>query len=228
MRPPKPETAKGRRRIFILDDHPMTRRGLIQLIGNEPDLVVCGEAENVPQAFAALAKRPLPDLILSDITLPGKSGLEFLKEVKALHPGVAVLIMSMHDENIYAERVLAAGGNGYIMKNEEGERIIEAIWQVLHGQTYVSQRMSALLVSVFASRRPLRTEAETSLLTDREFEVYQLLGQGLGTRAIGERLHISPKTVETHRMKIKEKLHLRTGPELMKHAVRWAAANQLI
>jgi DNA-binding NarL/FixJ family response regulator len=219
--------APARKRIFILDDHPMTRRGLAQLIQSDPNLTVCGEAENAPQALAAL-KPPLPDLVLSDITLPGKSGLEFIKDIKAQHPKVAVLVMSMHDENAYAERVLRVGGDGYIMKSEGGDEVIGAIWQVLQGQTYVSKNMSALLASQFAGRRSQSGEMQTSLLTDREFEVYQLLGQGLSTRAIGEHLHISPKTVETHRMNIKEKFKLKTGPELIKHAVRWAAANQLI
>jgi DNA-binding NarL/FixJ family response regulator len=219
-------TGPARKRIFILDDHPMTRRGLVQLIENDPNLTVCGEAENASQALAAL-KPPYPDLILSDITLPGKSGLEFIKDIKAQNPKVAVLVMSMHDENIYAERALKMGSNGYIMKNEDGDKVIEAIWQVLHGQTYVSKNMSTLLANMFTRRSP-REEIQTSLLTDREFDVYQLLGQGISTRAIGERLHISPKTVETHRMKIKEKFKLKTGPELIKHAVRWAAANELI
>lgn len=227
MKTRKIETAgPARKRIFILDDHPMTRRGLAQLIQNDPNLTVCGEAENAPQALAAL-KPPFPDLILSDITLPGKSGLEFIKDIKAQNPKVSVLVMSMHDENIYAERVLKMGGSGYIMKSEDGDKVIEAIWQVLRGQTYVSKNMSTLLASLF-TRHAQRGEMQTSLLTDREFEVYQLLGQGISTRAIGDRLHISPKTVETHRMKIKAKFKLKTGPELIKHAVRWAAANQLI
>lgn len=227
MKKNKPTADAAPKRIFILDDHPMTRRGLAQLIASAPDLVLCGEAENAAQALAAFA-RSEPDLVLSDITLPGKSGLEFIKDSKTLHPDVAVLVMSMHDENVYAERVLRAGGNGYIMKSEGGDKVIEAIRHILLGQVYVSKRMSAVLLNHFARSPGRREESQTSQLTDREFEVYQLIGQGLSTRAIGERLHISPKTVETHRMKIKAKFRLKTGPELIKHAVRWAAHSQLI
>lgn len=219
--------APARKRIFIIDDHPITRRGLAQLIEHEADLAVCGEAENAQQAMAAL-KGPLPDLILCDITMPGKSGLEFIKDLKCLHPKLSVLVMSMHEESIYAERILRAGGSGYIMKSEGGSRVLEAIRQVLSGQIYLSKNLSANLLNQIVLGRAHREDTQLNGLTDREFEVYQLLGQGLATREIGNRLHISPKTVETYRMNLKQKFRLKSGSELVKHAVQWAATNQLI
>jgi DNA-binding NarL/FixJ family response regulator len=220
-------TAKAPKRILIVDDHPITRYGLTQLINHEPNLLVCGEAESAAQALATI-KSARPDLVLADITMPGRSGLEFIKDLQAQHPGVAVLVMSMHDETIYAERVLRAGGRGYIMKNEGGERLLEAIRQVLQGQVYISKSMSAALLEVFAPHRSRVGEATPGALSDREFEVFQLIGQGLSTRQIGERLNLSVKTIGTHRQHIKQKLKVRTGPELIRQAVRWAAAQQLV
>ena len=224
--PHGPQTAKTRTRILIVDDHPITRYGLIQLINHEPDLLVCGEAESAQQALAIL-KSTQPVLVLADLTMPGKSGLDFIKDVQALHPGVAVLVMSMHDESIYAERVLRAGGRGYIMKSEGGEKLLEAIRLVLGGQIYVSKRISATILDAFACRsRP--GVATPGVLSDREFEVFQLIGQGLTTREIARRLNLSGKTVGTHRLHIKEKLRLQTGAELIKQAVRWSATQQLV
>jgi DNA-binding NarL/FixJ family response regulator len=220
-------TAKAPKRILIVDDHPITRYGLTQLISHEPDLLVCGEAESAAQALAAI-KSARPDLVLADITMPGRSGLEFIKDLQTQHPGVAVLVMSMHDETIYAERVLRAGGRGYIMKNEGGERLLEAIRQVLQGQVYISRSMSAALLEAFTPRRSSVGEATPGALSDREFEVFQLIGQGFSTRQIGERLNLSVKTIGTHRQHIKQKLKVRTGPELIRQAVRWAAAQQLV
>jgi DNA-binding NarL/FixJ family response regulator len=220
-------TVKAQRRILIVDDHPITRYGLTQLINHEPDLRVCGEAESAAQALTAIASAR-PDLVLADITMPGRSGLEFIKDMQAQHPGVAVLVMSMHDENIYAERVLRAGGRGYIMKNEGGEKLLEAIRQVLQGQVYVSKNISAALLEVFTPHRSSGGETTPGALSDREFEVFQLIGQGLSSQQIGQRLNLSIKTVGTHRQHIKQKLKLRTGPELIRQAVRWAAAQQLV
>jgi DNA-binding NarL/FixJ family response regulator len=221
------QRVKTRRRIFILDDHPMTRYGLAQLINHEPDLLVCGEAESAVQALAAM-KPASPDLVLADITMPGKSGLEFIKDMQIQYPGVAVMVISMHDENIYAERVLRAGGRGYIMKNEGGEKVLEAIRQVLNGQVYVSKSMSAALLVTLTRRHPDLREGTPGALSDREFEVFQLIGQGLSGQQIGQRLNLSVKTVGTHRQHIMQKLKLQTGPELIRQAVRWAAAQQLV
>jgi DNA-binding NarL/FixJ family response regulator len=218
---------KTQKRILLVDDHPITRYGLTQLINREPDLLVCGDAESAAQALAAI-KSARPDLVLVDITMPGRSGLEFIKDMQAQHPGVALLVMSMHDETIYAERVLRAGGRGYIMKNEGGEKVLEAIHRVLHGEVYVSQSVSAALLDLLTRQRSSVAEATPGVLSDREFEVFQLMGQGLSARQIGQRLNLSVKTVGTHRQHIKQKLKLQTGPELIRQAVRWAAAQQLV
>jgi DNA-binding NarL/FixJ family response regulator len=223
----KTRAAQAPKGIFIVDDHPITRYGLAQLIGHEPDLRVCGEAESAQQALDAL-KSIQPDLVLADITMPGKSGLEFIKDVNAQHPGLAVLVTSMHDESLYAERVLRAGGRGYIMKSEGGEKLLEAVRQVLGGQVYVSPSVSAALLNGISRHRSSAGEGGPSALSDREFEIFGLIGQGLSTREISQRLNLSIKTVETHRLHIKEKLHLQTGSELIKQAVRWAATQQLV
>ena len=220
-------SAEPRKRILIVDDHPITRRGLTELINQEPDLVVCGEAENASGAMEAINTLK-PDLALVDITLPRKSGLVLVQDILLMAPRVRVLVLSMHDENLYAERVLRSGGHGYIMKNEGGEKLLGAIRQVLDGKTYVSEAVSSRIVDVFAGRRRELGDPSLGRLTDREFEVFQLIGQGLPTAEIGARLHLSPKTVDSHRLHIKEKLHLQSLPELMRYAVRWAATEEMI
>lgn len=220
-------TGKVRRRILILDDHPITRYGLTQLINAEPDLLVCGEAESAQAALAAIKSAP-PDLVLADITMPGRSGLEFIKDLQAQYPKIPALVMSMHDEAIYAERVLRSGARGYIMKSQGGEKLLEAMREVLQGRVYVSRNISAALLEALARRGASASAALPGALSDREFEVFQLIGQGLSTRQIGQRLSLSMKTVETHRQAIKRKLKLRTAPELIQQAVRWAATEQLV
>jgi DNA-binding NarL/FixJ family response regulator len=228
MKKPRFQEIRGmRRRILVVDDHPMTRYGLVHLIGREPDMVVCGEAEDARQAFTVI-KALKPDLVVADITMPGKSGLDFVREVQALNPGLPVLVMSMHDEAIYAERVLRAGGRGYIMKSQGGEKVLEAIRRVLEGEVYVSKRMAAIILDGLTRRGPVAGEPRPGLLSDREFEIFQLLGEGLSSKDIAQRLTISVKTVCTHRVHIKDKLRLATGPDLIQHAVRWAAARQLV
>jgi DNA-binding NarL/FixJ family response regulator len=216
-----------RRKILIVDDHPMTRRGLTELINQEPDLIVCGEADNANRALDA-CKELKPDLALVDITLPQKSGLVLIKDIRLWSPDVLVLALSMHDESLYAERVLRAGGHGYIMKNEGGDKLLVALRQVLEGKTYVSDSVSSRIVDAFAGRRKDTGDSTLGRLTDREFEVFQLIGQGLPTAVIGERLHLSPKTVDSHRLHIKEKLQLHSLPELMRYAVRWAATEEML
>ena len=198
----------------------MMRQGLAQLINNESDLMVSSEAETAEQALSIVSQSK-PDLILADITLGGKSGLELIKDLQVLHPGLAVLVISMHDESIYAERVLRAGGRGYIMKQEGGKKIMEAIRQVLAGQIYVSEKMSAKILEIFSGRRDEAHHSPIERLTDREFEVFQLIGQGKGTRHIAAALHLSVKTVEVHRLHIKEKLQIEDAPSLVRYAVRW-------
>jgi DNA-binding NarL/FixJ family response regulator len=215
-----PKNLPSHKRVLIVDDHPMMRTGLSQLIDNEPDLKVCAEADTAAQALDAAVGQKL-DLILLDISLPDKNGLELIKDIRALKPNLPILVVSMHDEALYAERVLRAGGRGYIMKQEGGKKLLEAIHQVLSGQIYVSEKISAGILETF-SGRPIETAAfPVQQLSDREFEVFQLIGQGKSTREIADHLHLSVKTVEVHRLNIKKKLKLKTATDLVRHAVRW-------
>jgi DNA-binding NarL/FixJ family response regulator len=209
-------------RILLVDDHPLTRRGLAQLIAQQPDLVVCGEAGAAEDALD-FVRGLKADLVLVDVTLPGKPGLELIKDLTTMCPEVAVLVFSMHDESLYAERALRAGARGYVMKSVGGEEMLRAIRQVLAGKVYLSGEMSGRILDSLSGNLG-RPAGVLSLLSDREFEVFQLVGEGLPTRDIGLRLHISGKTVETHRLKIREKLGLKNPSELTKFAVRWTAA----
>lgn len=213
------------KRILIVDDHPMLRTGLAQLINHEPDLKVIAEADNAGQAINAVAKNKF-DLVLLDISLPDKSGLELIKDIRALRPELPVLVVSMHDEMIYAERVLRAGARGYIMKQEGGKKFLRAIRQVLAGQVFVSEMMSARILEVFSGRQPGNSSSPVRNLSDREFEVFRLIGQGLGSRVSADQLHLSIKTVEVHRANIKEKLGLKTATELVRYAVRWVDSEE--
>ena len=213
--------ASGKQRILIVDDHPMMRQGLAQLINSEPDLTVSCEADTARQALEAIGQSK-PDLALVDISLPDKSGLELIKDLHALHPELRVLVVSMHDESLYAERVLRAGGRGYVMKQEGGRKLMEAIRHVLLGQIYVSEKMSARILEIFSGGRRDGTGSPVGRLTDREFEVFHLIGQGKGTREIAEHLKLSVKTVEVHRARIKEKLGIKSATDLVRFAVRWA------
>ena len=215
--------ARNKKRILIVDDHPMMRQGLVQLIGEEADLTICGEAEKASQALEGIGKFK-PDLVLADISLPDKNGLELIKDMQAIQPGLTVLVISMHDESLYAERVLRAGGRGYIMKQEGGKKLMAAIRQVLSGQIYVSEKMSARILEGFSGQRASTGSSPVDKLSDRELEVLELVGEGKGTREIAGQLHLSVKTVEVHRAHIKEKLGLKTAPELVRFAVRWVEA----
>jgi DNA-binding NarL/FixJ family response regulator len=205
-------------RILIVDDHPMMREGLRTLISRERDLTVCGEAETVGQALDAVANLK-PDLVLTDITLPGRNGIALIKDICALKPTLLILVISMHDESLYAERVLHAGARGYIMKQESGPTMMQAIRQVLAGRIYLSEKMSARILENVAGKRAKASPIER--LSDREFEVFQLIGRGKSTVQIAEELHLSTKTVEAHRARVKEKLDVRTMPALISFASRW-------
>lgn len=228
MKPaPAKAVRKARHRILILDDHPIMRQGLAQLLAHEPDLQVCGEANEAREALANIPKT-LPDLLLADLSLPDRSGLELIKDLQLQFPDLKVLVLSMHDESLYAERVLRAGGRGYVMKQEGGRKLLEAIRKVLDGHIYVSEKIAGKILEIFAGRRQQAATSPVELLTDRELEVFQLIGQGLSTQAIASRLSVSVKTVEVHRVNIKSKLQLATLPELVHQAVRWVESKGLI
>jgi DNA-binding NarL/FixJ family response regulator len=218
--PPAGAPAPDRRRILLVDDHPFMRAGLAQLIDRQPDVCICGEAGNPSEAMQAMQKLK-PDLVLSDLTMPGRSGLEFIKDLIAVEPKLNVLVVSMHDEVVYAERALRAGARGYIMKEAGGENLLAAIRQVLRGEVYVSPKLSARILESMSGAKPRGSSSPIAELTDREFEVFQLIGQGKSTRDIAAQLHLSSKTVDVHRGHIKEKLGLTDTTALIRHAVRW-------
>lgn len=215
-----PDAAAAKRRILLVDDHPLMRAGLCQLINSQPDLVVAGEAGNPAEALQAMEAGGV-DLVLSDLGLPRRNGLEFIKDVRVRFPAIAILVLSMHDEMIYAERVLRAGARGYIMKEAGGERVLAAVRHVLAGQVYVSHQVSALLLDSFAGHRTRESNSPFGKLTDREFEVFELIGKGWGLQDIARQLGVSPKTVEVHRASIRAKLGLADSTALIQYAVRW-------
>jgi DNA-binding NarL/FixJ family response regulator len=217
---PAVSTPPPKRKLLLVDDHPFMRAGLAQLIERQLDLVVCGEAGEPSEAMRVVA-RTHPDLVLCDITMPGRSGLEFIKDLRAQYSELPILVVSMHDEAIYAERALRAGAKGYIMKEAGGENLLSAIRCVLRGEVYVSPDQSARILNDLSSRRPRGSTSPIEKLTDREFEIFRLIGQGKSTRDVAEQLHLSPKTVDVHRSHIKEKLDLKDATALVRFAVRW-------
>jgi DNA-binding NarL/FixJ family response regulator len=225
MRTTAAATREQVRKIFIVDDHAVMRQGLARLLGDEKDLQVCGEAENAPDALRAIG-RLKPDLAIVDISLPGRTGVELIRDIRRHFPGVCVLVLSMHDETIYSERVLRAGGRGYIMKQEGGRVLMQAIRQVLKGQVYLSERMSAKVFERL-SNGPQTGGSPLELLSDREMEVFKLIGDGMGTRQIAEQLYLSMKTVEVYRAHIKRKLNLKDGTALVRYAIRWAETEKI-
>jgi DNA-binding NarL/FixJ family response regulator len=216
--------SKKAKQVLIVDDHPMMREGLAQLINREKDLAVVGEADSAARAVEQAAQLK-PDLVIVDITLPGRSGLELIRDIHAVHPPALVLVVSMHEESLYAERVLRAGGRGYVMKQAGGKKLMEAIRQVLSGQIYVSTDTSARILETFSRTTGEPPATGVQSLSDREFEIFQLIGQGENTRDIAKKLNLSVKTVEVHRLNIKSKLKLTTASELIHFAVRWMQSN---
>jgi len=215
-----------KKRLLIIDDHPVFRAGIIALVNTEPDLSICAEAHDATDALN-LIEASRPDLILLDMNLPGKSGLDLLKDIRAVHPRMPVLVISMHDESTYAERVIRAGGRGYIMKHEKPEDILSAARKVLAGGIAVSESISTLLLDSLSQAPGLKAgPASVSSLSDREFEIYRHIGEGKEPHEIAQLLHLSIKTVDTHRGHIKQKLHLRNGTELIHHATRWVAGEK--
>ncbi|HEY3915366.1 MAG TPA: response regulator transcription factor [Verrucomicrobiae bacterium] len=214
-----PHAVKSGFKIILVDDHPVMRNGLAQLLDQEPDLKVCGQFEDAGMAFASIPTLQ-PHLAIVDLSLRSSSGLDLVKNIKATHPSVVVLVLSMHDETLYAERVLHAGASGYIMKQEATDRVLSAIRQVLNGGIYLSEGMSSKFVHRLATGRAATGGSVTERLSDRELEVFGLIGQGRGTRQIAEHLRLSVKTIESHRAHIKEKLNLKTSTELVHMAIQ--------
>jgi DNA-binding NarL/FixJ family response regulator len=222
--PVKKSAAKTtRRRVFLVDDHPMMLDGMMRLIDSEPGLMCCGGAKSAEEAVAEIA-RCKPELVITDITLPHRSGLDLIKDIRAMSPEVRVFVYSMHDEMFYAERALRAGARGYLMKEAGSEKMLEAIHRVLDGEISVSPKISAKILDLFSGAQPRTSDSPMAKLTDREFDVYQLIGDGKSTKEIAGLLHLSHKTVAVHRGHIKEKLGLESAGELMHHAIRWAEA----
>ena len=211
--------------VFIVDDHPLLRQGLALLVNRERDLTVCGEAEEAQTAMNQIAART-PDILIADISLNGPDGLELLKNLRALYPNLPVLILSMHDESIYAERALRARANGYIMKQEATEKVLVAVRRILGGDIYLSDRMANKLLHQYISGASADINSRLSTLSDREIEVFRLIGEGRSTRQIAEKLHISVKTVETYQAHIKDKLSLNSGRELVQHAIQSNISNK--
>ncbi len=209
-----------RHRVLLVDDHPLVRRGLADLLDREPDLQICGEAGDVAGALQEV-ERAQPDLIIIDLTLKGGHGVDLIEKVKAKDAGIKMLVSSMHDEMLFAERTLRAGAMGYITKHESPETLLAAIRQVLRGEVYLSARMASRLLHQVTGRAMAR-ENPLESLSNRELAVFEMIGQGLTTQQIARHLELSPKTVETHREKIKQKLNLKNSVELSRRAVQWA------
>lgn len=211
----------SKRKVLIVDDHPILRKGLTLLINQEPDLVVCAEAEHAQMALDVI-DNVSPDMAIVDISLPGIDGIELIKMLRLRHKDLPVLVVSMHDEALYAERSLRAGARGYIMKQEALEKVLVAIRKVLDGEIFVSERVTTKMLEKFVSTEGIReTTSPIDLLSNRELTVFRLIGQGHKTRQIAEKLHLSIKTVESYRAHIKDKLKLTDGTDLLKYAIQW-------
>ena len=221
MNAKKIKSSPHKHRIFLVDDHPVTRDGLARLINHEVDLEVCGTAGTVAGAAQDVEKQK-PDLVIIDVSLgKGASGLELIKDLASRDRRLKMLALSTHDEALYAERALRAGAKGYVMKQEPTDHVMQAIRRILNGEVHLSKRMSDRVLQKMTQRHSAPTVSDIETLSDRELEVYRLLGQGRGTRQVASELHLSISTVETHRAHIKEKLHLNSTPELLRHAVEW-------
>ena len=213
---------KQRRRVFLVDDHPLVREWLTNLLKQQPDLEVCGEAENAAQALLGIAKTK-PSLAIIDISLNAASGLELVKDLCIQHPSVASLVLSMHEEELYAERAMRAGARGYVRKRETSKNILAAIRRVLEGGIYISQKLSNAMAQKFLKGQEAVGVAQSRVgqLSDRELEVFQLLGKGRSTSEIADELHLSLKTVQAYSVRAKEKLGLTSAAELLREAILW-------
>ncbi len=212
-------------KVFVVDDHPIIRQGLALMINRESDLAVCGEAQDAQTAIQAVATAK-PDIMIVDISLTGPDGLDLLKDIRMRYPELPVLILSMHDEGIYAERALRAGAQGYIMKQEATEKVLVALRRILTREIYISERIANRMLQRYIGSRGAGRPSSIADLTDRELEVFRLIGEGHSTRRIAEELHISVKTVESYQAHIKEKLSLRSARELVQHAIQWSVGEK--
>lgn len=213
----------SKHRILLVDDHPMTREGLVSVINSQSDLEVCCQASNPAEAMSRLQK-VTPDLLVTDMTMPGRGGLEFVKDVHAILPDLPILVFSMHDEMMHAKRALRAGARGYLVKDAGAAKALEVIRLILSGNTYVSPAISARLLDAMTGRRPRGSHSPIEKLSDREFEVFRLLGSGKSTKEVAQTLNLSPKTVDVHRANIKAKLQIKDSVGLLHFAVRWVEA----
>jgi DNA-binding NarL/FixJ family response regulator len=211
---------KAKRRVFLVDDHPIVRHGMTQLINREPDLMICGESEDASKALMAIGTAK-PDAVVVDLTLKRSSGFSLIKNLNALYPKLPILVLTIHEESLYAERTLRAGAKGYLMKEEAMENVLLAIRQVIAGKIYLSEKIQSKLFQTSGKRSEKAVVSPLEKLSDRELEVFRLVGQGVGTRQIASQLHLSISTVESHRARIKEKLGLECAIELLRHAVKW-------
>jgi DNA-binding NarL/FixJ family response regulator len=221
----QPERQTRKARVYLVDDHPIVRQGLALLINREADLLVCGEAEGGLSLLQAIAELR-PDILLLDISLSGPDGIELLKMIRINGLTLPVLVLSMHDESTYAERALRAGANGYIMKQEATEKVLTAIRRILRGEVYLSEGLTNRMLQHFIRGSASTKGYPLANLSDRELEVFRLIGEGHGTRQIADELHISVKTVESYQAHIKEKLSLRNARELVQHAVEWTVTEK--
>ncbi len=211
-------------KILIVDDHPLVRQGLIGLLSTQDDFMVCGEASGIAEA-QQVADAEHPDVAIIDITLEDGSGIELIKDFHASFPDMKLLVLSMHDELVFAERALRAGAVGYVNKQEVSRSIVRAIREILNGKMYLSQRATERMVQLAVGSKSHGGQSPVERLTDREIEIFQMIGQGLTTRQIAGKLGLSPKTVDAHRERIKQRLELKNVTELTKHAVQWVLEN---
>lgn len=218
--PPPARRAAKRAHILLVDDHPLVRERLAEIISREPDLAICGEAEDRYQALQSI-ESSTPDLAIIDITLKNSDGLELIKDIHSRWPALLMLVVSMHDESLYAERVIRAGARGYITKQEATRSILRAIRRVLAGMIYLNETIATHIISRLASPPSVPGPALVTLLADRELQVFELTGRGLNTRQIAEQLHLGPKTIETYRYRIRQKLRLEDPHDLLQSAIAW-------
>ncbi len=217
--------ARCKTRIMIVEDHPIFRLGMKELINQEEDLCICAEADDITSGWEKIQKLK-PDMVIVDISLKGRNGIELIRDISRDFKTMPVLVLSMHDESLYAERAFHAGAKGYIMKQSASESIVRAIRCVLGGKTYASEKFMESLLSKFTQGQPEAGGSPVDILTNREMEVLQLMGEGYTTKEVAEKLNLSVKTISTYRERIKEKLNLKNAAELMRYAVSWVRKGQ--